>query len=683
MTPWKRRSPGTPGPLWAPAPMAYVLWDRFLKHNPKNPAWPDRDRFILSAGHASALLYSLLYLTGYDLPLEEVMSFRQWGSKTPGHPEHGLTPGVEATTGPLGQGFANGVGMAIAERWLASNFNRPGHEIIDHHTYAIVSDGDLMEGISAEAASLAGHLGLGKLVYLYDDNHVSIEGHTDLAFSEDVGQRFRAYGWHVVGPVDGMDVAAVESAIGEAREETGKPSLVISRTTIGFGSPNKAGTAAVHGEPLGTEEARLAKEALGWAEAQPFEVPSEALAHFRQALEWGSSREGQWKDSLEAYRQAHPDLASQLEDALQGRLPEGWDAGLEDVFASQEKPIATREASGRVMNALAERVGNLIGGSADLAPSTKTLLNEWGHFSAKEQGRNLHFGVREHAMGAVSNGIALHGGLVPYTATFLIFSDYMRPPIRLASLMSQRVVFVFTHDSVGLGEDGPTHQPIEQLLGLRGVPNLVVIRPADALETAEAWKSAIQRHDGPTAIILSRQNLPVLDRSRKGDGDVPQGGYVVWEAAPEAKAVLIATGSEVDIAMQAGKLLDDKGIAVRVVSLPSWELFDSQPDSYRNAVLPPSITARVSIEASSPLGWERYVGPSGTIIGIPHFRRFRARRGHLRKAGVHRRAGRGRGGEAADGWFFMSQADCRWRGPRRDSLSSRSFFPGLSHWAAR
>ena len=610
---------GHPGAPMGAAPMAYVLWDRFLKHNPKNPSWPDRDRFILSAGHASALLYSLLYLAGYDLSLEEVMSFRQWGSKTPGHPEHGLTPGVEATTGPLGQGFANGVGMAIAERWLAGTFNRPDHTIIDHHTYAIVSDGDLMEGISAEAASLAGHLGLGKLVYMYDDNHVSIEGHTDLSFTEDVGQRFRAYGWHVVGPLDGMDLAAVESAIGEAREETGRPSLVICRTTIGHGSPNKAGTAAVHGEPLGAEEAQLAKEALGWASSQPFEVPPEALAQFRQALEWGSSREGQWNDSLDAYRRAHPELASRLDDALQGRLPEGWDSGLKDVFDSQEKPIASREASGRVMNALAERVGNLIGGSADLAPSTKTILNDRGHFSATEQGNNLHFGVREHAMGAVSNGIALHGGLIPYTATFLIFSDYMRPPIRLAALMSQQVVFVFTHDSVGLGEDGPTHQPIEQLLGLRGVPNLVVIRPADALETAEAWRSAILRRDGPTAIILSRQNLPMLDRSRKGDGDVPQGGYVAWEAASDPQAVLISTGSEVDIAMQAGKLLEDKGTPVRVVSLPSWELFDTQPASYRDAVLPPNITARVSIEASSPLGWERYVGPSGTIIGIPHF----------------------------------------------------------------
>ena len=614
----KARS-GHPGAPMGAASMAYVLWDRFLKHNPKNPTWPDRDRFILSAGHASALLYSLLYLTGYDLSLEEVMAFRQWGSKTPGHPEHGLTPGVEATTGPLGQGFANGVGMAIAERWLASTFNRPGHEVIDHHTYAIVSDGDLQEGVSAEAASLAGHLGLGNMVYLYDDNHVSIEGHTDLSFTEDVGQRFRAYGWHVVGPVDGMDLGAVESAIGEAREETGKPSLVICRTTIGFGSPNKAGTAAVHGEPLGAEETQLAKAALGWNSSQPFEVPSEALAHFRQALEWGSSREREWNDRLNAYRRAYPDQAAELEGVLQGKLPEGWDSGLAEVFVAQEKPIASREASGRVMNALAERIPNLIGGSADLAPSTKTILNDRGHFSSTGQGNNLHFGVREHAMGAVSNGIALHGGLIPYAATFLIFSDYMRPPIRLAALMSQRVVFVFTHDSVGLGEDGPTHQPIEQLLGLRGVPNLVVIRPADALETAEAWRSAIQRKDGPTAIILSRQNLPMLDRSRKGDADLPQGGYVVWEAGSEAKAALIATGSEVDIAMQAGKLLEDKGIAVRVVSLPSWELFDNQPAAYRDAVLPPGITARVSIEASSPLGWERYVGPSGTIIGIPHF----------------------------------------------------------------
>ncbi len=614
----KARS-GHPGAPMGAAPMAFALWDRFLKHNPKNPEWPDRDRFILSAGHASALLYSLLHLTGYDLSLEEIMSFRQWGSKTPGHPEHGLTPGVEATTGPLGQGFANGVGMAIAERWLASAFNRPGHEIIDHHTYAIVSDGDLQEGISAEAASLAGHLGLGKLVYLYDDNHVSIEGHTDLSFSEDVGQRFRAYGWQVVGPVDGIDLAAIESAILEAKGETQRPSLVICRTVIGYGSPNKAGTAAVHGEPLGADEARLAKEALSWPMAEPFDVPPEALAHFRHATEWGGSRERLWQDSLEEYGRAYPDLARRLNDALQGRLPEAWDSELGELFASQEKPMATREASGRVMNALAERIGTMIGGSADLAPSTKTILDDRGHFSATEQGNNLHFGVREHAMGAVSNGIALHGGLVPYTATFLIFSDYMRPPIRLAALMSQQVVFVFTHDSVGLGEDGPTHQPIEQLLGLRGVPNLVVIRPADALETVEAWKSALQRHDGPTAIILSRQNLPILDRSRKGDGDVLQGGYVVWEAADVPKAILLATGSEVDIAMQAGKLLEGKGIPVRVVSLPSWELFDSQPEAYRDAVLPPGITDRVSIEAGTPLGWERYVGPAGVIIGIPHF----------------------------------------------------------------
>ena len=610
---------GHPGAPMGASPMAYVLWDRFLKHNPKNPGWADRDRFILSAGHASALLYGLLYLTGYDLPLEELKSFRQWGSKTPGHPEYGLTPGVEATTGPLGQGFANGVGMAIAERWLANQFNQPGHEIIDHHTYAIVSDGDLQEGVTSEAASLAGHLRLGKLVYLYDDNHVSIEGHTDLAFTENVGQRFQAYGWHVVGPIDGMDQDAVEAAISAGKAETERPSLVICRTTIGYGSPNKAGTAAAHGEPLGESEAQLAKEALGWVSQEPFEVPSEALTHYRQAMERGCASEQEWQKRVDAYRMAFPDLASRLDDVLAGKLPDGWDDSLAGLFSPGDKPMATREASGRVMNVLADHIGALVGGSADLAPSTKTILNDRGHYSSTEWGNNLHFGVREHAMGAVSNGIALHGGLIPYTATFLIFSDYMRPPIRLAALMSQRVVFVFTHDSVGLGEDGPTHQPIEQLLGLRGVPNLVVIRPADALETVEAWRSAVLRRDGPTAIILSRQNLPMLERTQNGNGDLHRGGYVIWEPAGVPDVIIIATGSEVNIAVRAGRELEANGVAARVVSLPSWELFDAQPAAYRDAVLPPEITARVSIEASMPLGWERYVGPAGSIIGISHF----------------------------------------------------------------
>ena len=616
----EKANSGHPGAPMGAAPMAYVLWDRFLKHNPNNPNWPDRDRFILSAGHASALLYGLLHLTGYELPLEELKAFRQWGSKTPGHPEHGLTPGVEVTTGPLGQGFANGVGMAIAERWLANQFNEPGHEVVNHFTYSIVSDGDLQEGVSSEAASLAGHLGLGKLIYLYDDNDVSIEGSTDLSFTENVGQRFQAYGWHVIGPIDGMDEGAVDPAIRAAQAETNRPSLIICRTTIGYGSPNKAGKSSAHGEPLGKEEAQLAKETLGWPYQDPFHIPAEAVDHCRQALERGGASEQEWRNNFETYRRTYPDQASRLEEALNGNLPDGWDAELETVFSPDDKHMATREASGRVMNALAARVGTLVGGSADLAPSTKTLLNDGGHYSSEEWGNNLHFGVREHAMGSISNGMAVHGGLIPYTATFLIFSDYMRPPIRLAALMSQQVVFVFTHDSVGLGEDGPTHQPVEQLLGLRGVPNLVVIRPADSRETLEAWQVAMLRRDGPTTLILSRQNLPMLERrSEGGDGNVHRGGYILWEAADSPQVILMATGSEVTIALQAGKQLQEKGVAARVVSLPSWELFDAQPAEYRDAVLPPEITARVSIEASVPMGWERYVGLQGVAIGIPHF----------------------------------------------------------------
>ena len=506
---------GHPGTPMGAAPMAYVLWDRYLRHNPADPAWPDRDRFILSPGHASALLYSLLHLNGYDLPLDELKRFRQWGSKTPGHPEYGLTPGVEMTTGPLGQGFAHGVGMAIAERSLVDHYNRSGHEIIDHYTYAIVSDGDLQEGVSSEAASLAGTLRLGKLVYLYDDNDISIEGNTDIAFAENVVQRFQAYGWHVVGPIDGMDTAQVDSAIGTARGERSRPSLIVCRTVIGYGSPNKADTASAHGEPLGEEEVRLAKQRVGWPHEEPFTIPGDALGHFREALDRGKSGQEEWQSRLEAYRRAYPDEAAQLEDFLAGGLSEGWDSGLDELFAAGDKPIATREASGRVMNALAERVHAFAGGSADLSPSTKTLLKDHGHYGFEEYcGHNLHFGVREHAMGAIANRMALHGGIIPHTATFLIFSDYMRPPMRLAALMGQRVVYVFTHDSIGLGEDGPTHQPIEQLLALRVIPNMVVLRPADGTETVEAWKVAMARDSGPTVLALSRQNLPVLDRGK-------------------------------------------------------------------------------------------------------------------------------------------------------------------------
>ncbi len=603
------------------APIAYVLWERFLKHNPNDPKWPDRDRFILSPGHASAMLYALLHLTGYQLSLDDIKQFRQWGSRTPGHPEYGITPGIEATTGPLGQGFANGVGMAIAERWLAEHYNRPGYEIINHYTYAIVSDGDLQEGVASEAASLAGTLHLRKLIYLYDDNDISIEGNTDIAFAENVAQRFQAYGWHVIGPIDGMDTSVVESAIHMAQAETDRPSLIICRTIIGYGSPHKAGTSSAHGEPLGEEEVRLTKERLGWPYDEPFAVPPEALAHFRQAQEQGKLQQEQWQATLEAYRQAYPKEARQLEEDLWGDLPEGWDRDLSDLFKAEGKAISTREASGRVMNAIVQKVHAFTGGSADLAPSTKTVLKDHGHYGFEEYcGHNMHFGVREHAMGAIANGMSLHGGAIPYTATFLVFYDYMRPPVRLAALMGIRVIYIFTHDSVGLGEDGPTHQPIEQLIGLRAIPNLVTLRPADATETVEAWKVALERGHAPTALILSRQDLPVLDRSVLAPASgVQQGGYILWEAMALPNIILIGTGSEVHIAMEAGELLQEKGIAARVVSLPSWELFDAQPVEYRNHVLPPSIGARLSIEAAMPLGWERYVGLEGVAIGLSRF----------------------------------------------------------------
>ncbi len=617
----QKANSGHPGAPMGAAPMAYVLWDRFLKHNPSDPSWPDRDRFILSAGHASALLYSLLHLTGYDLPLDELKQFRQWGSKTPGHPEYGLTPGVEATTGPLGQGFANGVGMAIAERWLAERYNRPGHEIINHHTYAIVSDGDLQEGVASEAASLAGTLRLGKLIYLYDDNDISIEGDTDISFTENVAQRFQAYGWHIVGHIEGMDRAAVDAAIREAQAETARPSLIVCRTVIGYGSPNKAGTGSAHGEPLGQEEILLTRERLGWPYEEPFTIPEEAQTHFSLAGDRGRGSQEEWQSRMEDYRREYPGEAAQLEAALTGNLPEGWDQELGGLFDGADRPIATRDASGRVMNAIAERVDFLIGGSADLAPSTRTILNGQGHYSAEEYGgHNMHFGVREHAMGSVANGMALHGGAIPYTATFLLFSDYMRPPIRLAALMDLRVVFIFTHDSIGLGEDGPTHQPIEQLLGLRAVPNVVVLRPADATETAEAWKVALERRTGPTVMVMGRQNLPVLNRETYAEASgVQRGGYVLWESSEDPAAILIGTGSEVHIALDAAKILEEKGISSRVVSLPSWELFDEQLADYRERVLPSNIRARVSIEAATPMGWDRYVGADGVTLGISHF----------------------------------------------------------------
>ena len=611
---------GHPGMPMGAAAMAYVLWTRVLRHNPANPHWPDRDRFVLSAGHGSMLLYALLHLTGYNLSLEDLRAFRQWESRTPGHPEHGMTPGVETTTGPLGQGFANGVGLAIAERWLAAQFNRPGHVLVNHCTYAIVSDGDLMEGVASEAASLAGHLKLGKLIYLYDDNRISIDGSTSLAFTEDVGRRFEAYGWHVQRVADGNDLGAVEAALRAAQAEAERPSLILCRTHIGFGSPNRQDSSKAHGEPLGEEEVKLTKQRLGWPLEPAFHVPEEARQEFRKALERGKAWEAEWEAHAAAYAAAFPQEKRHWDEYLSGQLPAGWDAGL-PTFAAGDPAIATRAASGKVLQALAPKLTNLLGGSADLTPSNNTSLPGMPTFqAASPEGRNFHFGVREHAMGSIANGIALHGGLRPYTGTFLVFADYMRPAIRLAALMQLPVVFIFTHDSIGLGEDGPTHQPIEQLAALRAIPGLRVIRPADAAETVEAWRAALTG-PGPTCLILTRQNLPVLDRvGAAPGGGVARGAYVIADA-PQAKpdVILIATGSEVAVALGAQKALAEKGVAARVVSMPCWDLFDAQPLAYREAVLPPGVTARLAVEAGIPQGWHKYVGAQGEIVGMTRF----------------------------------------------------------------
>jgi len=608
---------GHPGAPMGQAPLAYALWDRFLSHNPADPTWPNRDRFVLSCGHASALLYSLLHLNGYDLPMDELKQFRQWGSKTPGHPEHGLTPGVEATTGPLGQGVGNAVGMALAERWLANRFNKLGHEIIDHHTYAIVSDGDLQEGIASEAASMAGTLGLNKLIILYDNNEISIEGNTDITFRENVGERFRAYGWNVIGPIEGMDVESVSTALTAAKTETSKPTIIVCTTVIGYGSPNKAGKGSAHGDPLGDEEVALTKENLKWEYDEPFTVPAEAQAHFSQTAEQGKAKQAEWNAAFSEYREAFSAEAKQLDDALRGQLPDGWEEGLKGLFEKAD-PIATRSASGVVMNAISKGVPAFIGGSADLAPSTRTFLDGQGDIGPGDySGHNVHFGIREHAMGAIANGIALHGGGIPYTATFLVFSDYMRGSIRLGALMGQQVIYVFTHDSIGVGEDGPTHQPVEHVMSLREIPGLVVSRPADATETVEIWRAAMNRRDGPTAMAFTRQNLPVLDRSLLGAASgALKGGYTLWESGDPPQVVIIATGSEVHIALEAGQTLGGEGIAARIVSMPSWELFDDQPKDYRDQVLPPSVRARVSVEAGTTKGWERYVGLDGASVGM-------------------------------------------------------------------
>jgi len=626
---------GHPGLPLGAAPMAYVLWQQFLKHNPADPSWPDRDRFVLSAGHGSALLYSLLHATGYDLSLDDIKRFRQWGSKAPGHPERGHTPGVEVTTGPLGQGVANAVGMAMAEAQLAARYNRPGHAVVDHRTWVIASDGDLMEGVASEAASLAGHLKLGKLNVLYDDNSVTLAAGTDITFTEDRAARFAAYGWHAQTVDDGNDVQAIGNALRRARDETARPSLVLVRTHIGYGSPEQDSYKA-HGSPLGEKDVAATKRKLGWPEQPPFLLPDDAMAHFRSALDRGKREQEAWTQRFDAYASAFPDEARELHGSLDAKLPAGWDADI-PVFPADAKGMATREAGGKVLSAIAPGLPALTGGSADLDPSTYTAVRGLGDFDPRARpgddeqgstgggwshaGRNLHFGVREHAMGAICNGMAAHGGVIPYDATFLIFSDYMRPPMRLAALMRLHVVHVFTHDSIALGEDGPTHQPVEQLAGLRSVPDLLVIRPADANETAAAWRVAIEEKDRPVALALSRQKVPTLDRDRYASADnLRKGAYVLLDAKHgKPEVVLIGTGAETGLALAAAEKLQDEGIAARAVSMPSWELFDAQPREYRESVLPPSVPARLAVEAGSPQGWHRYVGDRGDVLGVDRF----------------------------------------------------------------
>ncbi len=618
----QKANSGHPGTPMALAPLAYALWTRVMRYNPRNPGWLNRDRFVLSAGHASMLQYAMLYLTGYDLALDEIKDFRQWGSPTPGHPEYGHTPGIETTTGPLGQGLMNSVGLAIAEAHLAAVFNQPNHEIIDHHTYVICSDGDMMEGASHEAASLAGHLGLGKLIWVYDDNHITIDGDTDLAFSDDVGARFEAYDWHVqnIGEQAG-NIDAITAALDSARAERGRPSLIIVRSHIGYGAPNKQDTADAHGAPLGEEEIRLTKRNYGWPEDEQFLVPERALEHMRRAIDRGVEAEEAWNARWTAYEAAHPELAAQLEEWTAGVPPAGWDRDIPN-FAPDDGPIATRAASGKVLNGFADHVPWLMGGSADLTGSTKTLITSSGTFSRHAYGeRNMYWGVREHAMCAVATGMSLHGGVRPYAATFFVFTDYARPAIRLAAMMGRPVIYVMTHDSIGLGEDGPTHQPVEHLASLRAMPGLTVVRPADAHETAYAWRAAIERLDGPTMLVLTRQKMPVLDRTSLGDAEgTRRGAYVLSrESGTSPDLILIATGSEVTVALEAQGLLAAAGINTRVVSMPSWELFRDQPEEYRDHVLPPAVEARVSIEAGATQGWLEWVGQRGEAIGLDRF----------------------------------------------------------------
>ncbi len=616
----ERAKSGHPGAPLGLAPLAHVLWSRFLRFDPADSAWPNRDRFVLSCGHASALLYALLHLAGYELPLDELKRFRQFDSMTPGHPERGHTPGVETTTGPLGQGISNAVGMAIAERMLAQRFNRPGFELFDHRTWAVASDGDLMEGVASEASSLAGHLRLGKLKVLYDSNRISIDGPTSLAFSEDTARRYEAYGWFVLRVADGNDLAEIERALTAAAAENERPTLVVVRTEIGFGSPHKQGSAEAHGAPLGADEVRATKRALGWPEEPEFLVPDEARALYREVAARNGARHAAWVEELARYREEHPEPAAELDRRRRGDLPDGWREAL-PRFAADEKPAATRATSGRVLNALVARLPELVGGSADLSESNATQLKGVQPFAAETPGgRYLHFGVREHAMGAILNGLAASGLLRPFGATFLIFSDYMRPAIRLAALMRLPVVYLFTHDSIFLGEDGPTHQPIDQLASLRAIPGLVTLRPADAWETSQAWRVAIERSDGPTALALTRQKLPALaEAAERAEAGVEKGAYTLWESSSEPSLLLLASGSEVALVLEVGRLLASEGAAVRVVSMPSWELFERQPESYRESVLPRAVDRRLAVEAGSSFGWHRWVGARGQVVAIDRF----------------------------------------------------------------
>jgi transketolase len=631
----QKANSGHPGLPMGAAALAYVLWTQDLKHNPRNPRWPDRDRFVLSAGHGSMLLYSLLHLTGYDLALEELMNFRQWGSRTPGHPESHLTPGVETTTGPLGQGLANAVGLAAAEAHLAARYNRPGHEVVNHYTYVIAGDGDFMEGVTAEACSLAGHLRLGKLIVLYDDNRISLSGTTSLAFTEDVGLRFAAYGWHIQRVSDGNNLEAVAAALKAARGVTDQPSLIIARTHIGLGAPHKQDTFEAHGSPLGEEELQAAKANLGWPLEPKFLIPPEAQAHFREAVQRGDAWEAEWQKKLAAYAQAFPDLAAELRRRLAGEAPADGLAAL-PVFAADPKGLATRKASETVLQALAPRWPELVGGSADLNPSTFTWLKGAGDFESPSasadhvqgavgggwgyEGRNLHFGVREHAMGSIVNGLAVHGGFIPYGSTFLVFSDYMRPAIRLSVIMQIGSIWVYTHDSIGVGEDGPTHQPVEHFAALRAIPGALFIRPADANETVWAWRVAMENRHRPTILALTRQNVPTLDRAVYASAEgLRQGAYVLNPGPDQPNVILIASGSEVQLIVAAEKQLAQRGLKVRLVSMPSWELFAAQPPQYQESVLPKAVTARVAVEAGVSQGWHRWVGPAGAVVALDRF----------------------------------------------------------------